>query len=181
MIGDCSEIFSNAVIDQLKSRITDSFAKKKKKKLQWVLFFFSYRFKFDWLILFYFFHYCVSFYTKKCHGKFIFMLFGHDTKEIPFCVFCFNCFVPSVNLLKPWTSVIVLQHFFPYCNIFYTFFQYKLGELREICEIAMKFISLTWSSVQISFLCITARHLMWLMQLLPVTCSGVLKWGYSFF
>lgn len=38
MIGDCSEIFSNAVIDQLKSRITDSFAKK--KKLKWVLFFF---------------------------------------------------------------------------------------------------------------------------------------------
>lgn len=39
MIGDCSEIFSNAVIDQLKSRITDSFAKKKKKNYNGFFFF----------------------------------------------------------------------------------------------------------------------------------------------
>lgn len=66
----------------------------------------------------------------------------------------FLCFLDMVP--------IVLQHFeFPVPTVIFPVHRKcKLGELQEICGIALDFISLAWSSVQISFLCIIARQLM---------------------
>lgn len=101
------------------------------KKWLNLLFFSRHRLLIDWLI------FIVSHFTQKSAMVNLFL--------------CFLDMVP-----------IVLQHFeFPVPTVIFPVHRKcKLGELQEICGIALDFISLAWSSVQISFLCIIARQLM---------------------